>query len=55
LESIPGPHKRLKIRALLTVFDLFFAGAMFMYFLVDYQPFVETVGFLAVFTGQFPA
>ena len=25
-------------------------GAMFMYFLIDYQPFVETVGFLAVFT-----
>jgi uncharacterized protein with PQ loop repeat len=25
-------------------------GAMFMYFLIDYQPFVETVGFAAVFT-----
>lgn len=25
-------------------------GAMFMYFLVEYPPFVETVGFLAVFT-----
>jgi hypothetical protein len=43
------------LKQLLTVVYLFFAGAMFMYFLVDYQPFVETVGFLAVFTGQFPA
>ncbi len=35
---------------LLTIFKLgMFKGAMFMYFLLDFPPFVETVGFLAVF------